>query len=194
MNVTGIALELHVAHNLLDINQASLGLELELGFLGNGELQVGLEVQQIRPWFQNNGGYVDAIAHLLDFETNFVGSLRTDDVHFGILPGFDLDAAIGHVVNHDDRPYRDAKLLFNTLSRASRAGGGCAPEKKSGAQNWQQASLYPRFRPGRGHPHRSKAHVSLCSFRAQSSRIVIRLFADRRRTSTRASARLAAVP
>ena len=78
-------------------------------------------------------GNVDAVAHLLYLKTNFVGRLRADDIDFGIFPGFDFDAAIRNIVNHDDRPARDLELLFNVLPGRTGLSGRGAPEKKSGA-------------------------------------------------------------
>ena len=75
-----IAFELHVAHHLLDVDQAGFRLELKFGFFRNGELQIGFEFQRLRGGVQDVGGNVDAISHLLDFKTNFVGRLRADDV------------------------------------------------------------------------------------------------------------------
>ena len=67
-------------------------------------------------------------AVLLDLETNLIGRLRADNIHFGILPGLDFDAAIGHVVNHDDGASSNAELFFNALSSASGASGRGAPK------------------------------------------------------------------
>src|SRR5579862_2247993 len=133
MDVTTVALKLHVAHDLLDVNKSRLCFELQLGFFGNGKLQVSLKFESICRRVQNARRNVDAIAHLLDFKANLVGGLRTDHIYFRVLPGLNLDAPIGHVVNYNDGPSRDAELFFNTLPDASGAGGRGAPEKKSGA-------------------------------------------------------------
>src|SRR5271169_483111 len=128
MDVAGIAFELHVAYDLLDVDEARLGLELKFGFFRNGELQIGFKFQRPGRCVQHVGSNVDAVSHLLDIETNFVGSLRADDIDFGILPGLDVDAAIGHVVDYDDGASGYAELLFNALSSASGAGGRGAPK------------------------------------------------------------------
>src|SRR5277367_3648806 len=118
MDVASVAFELHVAHDLLDVNEAGLSLELEFGFFRNGKLQISFEFQRPSRSVQDVGSNIDAVAHLLDIEPNFVGSLRANDIDFGILPGLDFDAAIGHVVNYHDGSSRDAKLFFNALPGA----------------------------------------------------------------------------
>src|SRR5580698_11476100 len=133
MDVSSVTFELHVTHDLLDVDQARLGLKLELSLFRNGELQIGFELQRLRRSVENVRSHVDAVAHLLDVETNLVGSLRADDVYFGVLPGLNLDAAVGHVMNHDDGPPGNAELLFNALSRTGGEGGRGAPSQKSGA-------------------------------------------------------------
>src|SRR5271154_2059159 len=133
MDVAGIALELHVPYDLFNVDKTSLCLELKFGFFRNSELQIGFEFQRPSRCVQDVGSNVDAVSYLLDIKANLVGGLRANDIHFGILPGLDFDAAIGHIVNHDDRASRDTKLFFNTLSGA---GGSCrrrAPKKKSRA-------------------------------------------------------------
>jgi len=59
--------------------------QLQFGFFGHGELEVGFEFQRLGGGVQNVGGDIDAVADLLHFKANLVGELAGGDVHLGIL-------------------------------------------------------------------------------------------------------------
>src|SRR5712664_3831056 len=178
----------HVAHDLLDVNQSRLGLELQLRFFRNSELQISCQLGGLCRGVQNIGGDVDAVAGLLHVEANFVGSLAGENVDFGVFPGFHFDAAIGDVVNYNHWAGIDRKMLFEVLTGGCRASGRqTRAEKSSGSQKRQHAAI--QILSQRAEPQDSNSHVSGDSLRDPSSRKVIRLFVDMRWTGIRAPAR-----
>src|SRR5579859_664161 len=191
MNVASVALEFHVAGNLLHVYQTGLALELKFGFFWNRELQIGLQIQRLRCRVQDIRCHVNAVARLFNIETDLVGRLRSDDIDFFILPRLYLNAAVRHVVDHHYGASGDVELPFDALCGTE--GRSNTSKKESSAEDGQKASLHPTTRMGPIPPNQLKAHVSLCSFRAQSSRTVIRLFVRRLPTDIRASAHPAAV-
>ena len=121
MNIAAVTFELHIAIDLLDVNQAGFGFELQFRFFGNGELEIGFEFERLRGSIENIGVHVDAVTGLFNVESDLVGRLRTDDVYLvSVFPGLHLDAAAGYVVNDDDRVAGDIELFFDALASGAR--------------------------------------------------------------------------
>src|SRR6266850_3472577 len=133
------AFQSHVAHDLLDIDEAGLGLQLQFGFFGHTELEVCFEFQGLGGGVQNAGSDIDTIADLLHFKANLVGDLAGGDVHLGIPGRLHFDAAIGDVVNHHDGPALDGKMLLEMITGS--ACGGARAEENYGAGAGQDAAL-----------------------------------------------------
>src|SRR5882724_680864 len=133
------AFQSHVAHDLLDIDEAGFGLQLQFGFFGHGELEVGFEFQRLGGGVQNVGGDIDAVADLLHFKANLVRELAGGDVHLGILGRLYFDAAVGDVVNHHDGPALYGKMLFEMIAGSARGDTGA--EKNYGPGDGQNTSL-----------------------------------------------------
>src|SRR6266404_148116 len=164
------AFQSHVAHDLLDIDEAGLGFQLQFGFFGDSELEIGFKLQRMGGGVQNVGGEIDAVADLLHLKANFVGELAGGDVHLGILGRLDFDAAIGDIVNHDDGPAFHGKMLFEMITGSARGDTGA--EKNYGTGDGQEAAV-----------NTLKTHVSEGSLRDPSSQTVVPLFADKRWTN-----------
>jgi hypothetical protein len=85
VDIAGHALQGHVPHDLLDINQTGLSLELKLGFFGDGQLEIGLELVGRRGAIEDGGGHVDAFLDLFGNDADFVGGLRRGDNDFRVF-------------------------------------------------------------------------------------------------------------
>src|SRR5271168_3328804 len=169
MDVAGHAFEGHIAHDLLDEDEASLRFELQRGFFGDHQLEIGFRFRGLRAGIEKGGGDVDAVAGLFGFDTDFLGGLGAGEDDFGVAPGFHFNAAIANVLDDHHGPTLDGKVLFKVL----RTGGerrSYRPEEYSSAQNWKHVT-----------PNQSQTHVSLRSCRDPTSRKVVRLFVDRPR-------------
>ncbi len=86
MDVARYALESHVSRDLFDINKAGLGLQLEFGFLRNGQLEIRLRFRGLRGVVEDVCGYVNAVAGLLHVDADFVRCASTADDDFGVFP------------------------------------------------------------------------------------------------------------
>src|SRR5260370_7683101 len=89
-------------------------------------MQIGFQLAGRRRPVQNIGGDVDAVTGLLHVKANFVRSLAGEDVYFAVFPGLHFDAAIGDIVDYNDRAGVDGEVLFEMLARCY---GGPAPPK-----------------------------------------------------------------
>src|SRR6202521_4325930 len=81
VHIAGDAFQGHVAHDLLDVNESRLRLELQFRFFGHGEQQTSFQLPGLRRGVQNVGGDVDAVTGLLHLENNLAGSLAGHDVN-----------------------------------------------------------------------------------------------------------------
>src|SRR5258708_836163 len=118
VDVTGNALQRHVAHNLLDIDDTRLGSKLQLGLFWNGQLKIGFEFISGSSGVHDCRGYIHALAGLLRIDVDFVGGLRCRHDDLGTLPRLDLDSAIRNVLNHNNGPALHRKMPFKEIGRA----------------------------------------------------------------------------
>jgi len=79
MDIAGDAFQLHIAHDLLDVDQASLGSDLKLGFFRDDEHEIFLKLRSGSGSVEDGCSDVNAIIGLFGFDANLVGELRTDD-------------------------------------------------------------------------------------------------------------------
>src|SRR6266699_3403325 len=147
VHVTGNASQLHVTHNLFDIDQTRLRLEPELGLLGNAQLKTRLDLGRLRRSIQHIGDHVDAVAGLLGLDAHLVRRLNFGEDDFLVFPGLHLDSAVGHVFDDYDRTAFDGEMFFEALSGSVGGPGG----KKQCARGQPGAPI----RHCRSHTHTS---------------------------------------
>src|SRR5262249_27679305 len=116
VHFAGDALQGHVAHNLFNINQASLRTKLQLGFFRDGNLKIRFEVGRLRGVVQHSSCDVDSLTDLLRFDVNLVGGLCSGDDNFGVFPRLNVYTSIRYVLKHNDRPALYGKMFLETLT------------------------------------------------------------------------------
>jgi len=114
-------------NDLLDIDQARLGFQLQFGFFGHGELEVRFKFQGWGGEVQNTGSERRCGHRLLHLKANLVGELAGEMSTWAFLEDFNFDAAIGDVVNHDHGPALHGKMLFEMTPGSAR---GDTPEQR----------------------------------------------------------------
>ena len=142
VDVAGDTFERHVAHNLLDVNKSRLSPELQFRFFRHGQLQTSSRIRRLRRGVQNRGGDVDAVTGLFHVKANLVGGLAGDDVDFPIFPGLHFDAAVGDIVDYDNRTRVDREMLFDVLARGCLCGGNTGAEKSRRAKYRQHTAFH----------------------------------------------------
>src|SRR5262249_7824615 len=70
VNVARNALQGHVSHDLLDVDQSGLGPQFQFGFFGNAQLKIDFELVGLSSGVHDMRGHVNAIARALRFQAD----------------------------------------------------------------------------------------------------------------------------
>ena len=123
---------------MLDVDQASLGLDLQLGLFRDDQREILFEFRRRSVRIQNGSGHINAIVCLFRLDANLVGELRSANDDFLGLGRLHFDAAIGDVLNRNDGAALDGEAFFEFLAGCKR---GCGKQQNSHAKHRQHVTV-----------------------------------------------------